>query len=118
VLKREQILQNDCMFVYIHSTQKENWQLVGKVIVIHINFFPSQSEQKDMIFPNDKMTVTSLLCQLNVENLTGGMIKKEDQIEIEVSTPFINDLEMSNIFKNENDEKENDVIDKLITKIS
>ena len=45
------------------------------------------------------------------------MIKKEDQIKINNSTPLIKDLEMSNIFKNENNKKENSVMDKLITEV-
>ena len=47
-----------------------------------------------MILLNKKMTVTSLLHQLYAEDLTGGIIKKKDQIETKDSTPFIKDLEM------------------------
>jgi len=70
-----------------------------------------------MILFNNKMTVTSLLCQLNIKDLIGGIIRKKDQIETNNSTPLIEDLEISNIFKNENDKERNSVTDELITKV-
>ena len=71
-----------------------------------------------MILFSKKMTVTSLLCQLNAEDLTRGIIKKESQIETKVSTPLIKDLEISDIFKDKDDEEGDSVTDKLITEIS
>ena len=71
-----------------------------------------------MISPNNKMTVTSLLHQLNTENLTGGIIKKKDQIKINNSIPLIENLEISNIFKDKDDKEGNSVINKLITEVS
>jgi len=71
-----------------------------------------------MILLSDRMTVISLLCQLNAENLTGGMIKKEDQIETNNSTPLIEDLEISNIFEDKNNKEGNSVMDELIMEIS
>jgi len=70
-----------------------------------------------MISFSKRMTVTSLLCQLNAEDLIGGMIKKKDQIETNNSTPLIEDLEMSNIFKNKDNKEGNNVMDKLLNKI-
>ena len=70
-----------------------------------------------MISPNDKMTVTSLLHQLDAENLIGDIIKKEDQIETKDSTFFINNLEMQNIFKDKDEEEGNSITDKLITEV-
>ena len=63
-----------------------------------------------MILLNDRMTVTSLLHQPNAKDLTKGMIKKEDQIETNNSTSLIEDLEMQDIFKNENEEERDSVI--------
>ena len=63
------------------------------------------------------MTVISLLYQLNAEDLTGDIIKKENQIKTNNSTPLIKDLKISNIFKNKNNEEGNSVIDKLIKKV-
>jgi len=71
-----------------------------------------------MILFSKKMTVTSLLCQLNAEDLTKGIIKEEDQIETNNNTPLITDLEMSNIFKDKNDEEGNSVMDELIMEVS
>ena len=43
--------------------------------------------------------------------------QKEDKIKIKTSTPLIKDLEMSNIFKDENDKEGNGITDKLINKV-
>jgi len=64
------------------------------------------------------MTVTSLLHQLNAEDLTGDIIKKKNQIKTSNSTPLIKDLKISNIFKDKDNKKENSVIIKLITEVS
>ena len=71
-----------------------------------------------MISLSNKMTVTSLLHQLNAKDLTGGMIKKENQIETNNNTPLIKDLEISNIFKDKNNKEGNSVTDKLVTEVS
>jgi len=44
---------------------------------MHTNPFFKQQEQKDMISLSKKIIITSLLCQLNANNLTEGMIKKK-----------------------------------------
>ena len=77
-LETEQILQDNCMFTYIHSTQKESWHPVREVIATHTNSFSEQQAHKGMILFSNRMTVTSLLHQLNAENLTGGIIKEKD----------------------------------------
>ena len=64
------------------------------------------------------MIVTSLLHWLNIKDLTGDIIREKDQIKTNSSIPLIKDLEMSDIFKNENNKKGNSVTDKLITEIS
>ena len=71
-----------------------------------------------MISLSDKMIVTSLLHWLNAKDLTKGMIRKEDQIKTNNSTPLIKDLEMSNIFKNKNNKEGNSVMDELIIEVS
>ena len=49
----------------------------------------------------------------------GGIRNQEkDEIKVETSTPLIKDLEMSNIFKDKDDEEGNGIIDKLIDKVS
>ena len=71
-----------------------------------------------MISLSERITVTSLLHQLDVEDLTGGIIRKEDQIETNNSTPLIKDLEMSDIFKDKDNKKGNGVTDKLLEEVS
>jgi len=63
------------------------------------------------------MTVTSLLHWLDTEDLIGDIIKEKDQIEISNSISLIKDLEISNIFKDKNDKKGNNVINELITEV-
>ena len=106
------------MFIYVHLTQEESWCSVGKVIVTHTNSFLKQWEQEGMISLNKRITVTSLLCWLDAEDLTRDIIREEDQIKDNNSTPLINDLEISNIFKDKDNEKGNNVIDKFLNKVS
>jgi len=70
-----------------------------------------------MISPNNKITVTSLLYQLNTKDLTKDIIREKDQIKTNNNTSLIKDLEMSNIFKDKNNKKGNSVIDELINKV-
>jgi len=118
VSETEQTLQDNCMFAYIYSTQEEGWQPVREAIVMHTNPFSKQQEQEGIISPSNKMTVTSLLCRLDAEDLIGGIIKEENQIKIETSTPLINNLEMQDIFKGKDDKEGNGVTDRLITEVS
>jgi len=105
------------MFTHIHSTQEEGWHSVREIIITHTNSFLKQQEQKGIISPNERITVTSLLHQLNTEDLTGGIIREEDQIKNNNSTPLIDNLEISNIFKNKDNKKGNGVINKLLNEV-
>ena len=66
------------MFACVHLMQKKGWRPVKEAIPTHTNSFLKQQEHKDMILLSNKMIVTSLLHQLNTEDLTGGIIKKEN----------------------------------------
>jgi len=105
------------MFTCIHSTQEEGWRPVGETIMTHTNFFSKQQEQEGIISLSKRITVTSLLYQLNAEDLTGDIIREENQIKNDNSTPLIDDLEISNIFKDKDDEEGNGVIDKFLDKV-
>ena len=65
------------MFIYVHLTQEEGWHSVKKTIITHTNSFLKQQEQKGIISLSKRMIITSLLHQLNVENLIEGIIKKK-----------------------------------------
>jgi len=102
------------MFACIHSTQEDGWWPVRTAIVTHTNAFLTQWEQEGITSPNNRMIVTSLLQQLEAEDLIGGIIKEEDhQIELGNTTPLINNLEMQNVFKDK-DEKRGDGITDFI----
>jgi len=61
------------------------------------------------------MTITSLLCQSEAEDLIEGIIKKKDhQIKSGNTTPLINNLEMQDVFKNK-DKKRGDGVTDLIS---
>ena len=105
------------MFACVYLTQEEDWCLVKKVIMTHTNSFSKQQEQKGMISLNNRITVTSLLYWPNTEDLTGDIIRKENQIEINNNTPLIKNLEISNIFKDKDNKEGNSVIDKLIMEV-
>ena len=98
--------------------QEKSWHLVKKTIITHTNSFSKQQKHKNIISLSKRMIFTSLLHQLNAKDLTRGIIRKKNQIEIDNSTPLIKDLEMSDIFKDKDNKKGNDVIDKLITEVS
>ena len=63
------------------------------------------------------MIVTSLLHQLNAEDLTGDIIREKDQIKNNNSTSLIDNLEMSNIFKDKDNKEGNSVTDKFLDKV-
>ena len=105
------------MFAYIHLTQEDSWHLIKAVITTHTNTFLTQQEQEGMTLLSKRITVTSLLHQLNAEDLTGDIIREKNQIETNNSTPLIEDLEMSNIFKNKDDKEGNSVTDKFLDKV-
>jgi len=105
------------MFTHVHSTQEDSWRPVREVITTHTNAFSTQQEQDSIILPKERMVVISQLHQPDAEDLMGGIIRKENQIETNNSTPLIEDLEMSNIFKNKDDKEGNSVTDKFLDKV-
>ena len=65
-----------------------------------------------MTSPNKKMIITSLLHQSETEDLIKGIIKEEDhQIKSENTTPLSNNLEMQDVFKDEDKERGDNVTD-------
>jgi len=58
------------------------------------------------------MSVISLLQQLKAKDLIEGIIRNKDQqIKSGNTTPLISDLEIQNVFKNEDKERGSSVID-------
>ena len=66
--------------------------------------------------PNDQIVVTTY-AHLTDTDKGGIKNKKKDQIKIKISTPLINDLEISDIFKDKDDKEGNDVINGLIMEV-
>jgi len=111
----DQTLQDNCMFTCVHLTHKEGWQPVGTTIATHTNFFLTQWEHKGITLLSKRITITSLLHQSETENLIEGIIREKDhQIELGNTTLLINDLEMQDIFKDE-DGKRGDGVTDLIS---
>jgi len=100
------------MFTCIHSTQEDSWHPVKTVIVTYTNAFLTQQEQEGMTLFNKRITVTSLLWQSEAEDLIGGIIRNKDyQIELGNTTPLINDLEIQEVFKDEDGERGGSITD-------
>jgi len=59
-----------------------------------------------------RITITSLLCQSETEDLIGDIVRnKNGQIKSGNTTPLINDLEMQDVFKNKDRERGGSVTD-------
>ena len=66
------------MFAQVHLIHKEDWWSSRAIIVTHTNSFSKQQEQEGMTSLSKRMSVTSLLYWLDVEDLTGDIIKEKD----------------------------------------
>jgi len=67
--------------------------------------------------PNDQIVATTYAHFTDTDE--GGIRNQEEnKNKIETSTPLIEDLEMSNIFKDKDNKEGNSVTDKLINKVS
>ena len=109
----DQILQDNCMFAYVHFTQEEGWCPVREAMTTHTNFFFLQQEHKGITSPSNRIVVTSLLHQPDAEDLMGGIIKSKNQIKSEDTPPLVNDLEIRDIFKDKDKEEGDSVIDSI-----
>ena len=111
------MLQDNCMFACVHLAQEEGWQPVSETIATHTSFFSAQWEYNSIVLPNNQIVVITYARFMDT-NKGGIRNQKEDKIEIETSTPLINDLEISNIFKDKDNKKGNSVTDKFLDKVS
>ena len=65
-----------------------------------------------MISPNKRIIITSLLQQSETEDLIKDIIREEDhQIKSGNTTPLIDNLEMQDVFKDEDKKRRDGVID-------
>jgi hypothetical protein len=72
-----------------------------------------------MTLPSDSMVVTSRLRRLDGEDLIGGIRNdKGHQIKDGNATPLIDDLEMGDIFEDEDEEEEDSVTDLIIAVVA
>jgi len=60
----------------------------------------------------------TICVHLTDTNKRGIKNQKKDQIKKENSTPLIKDLEISDIFKDKDDEEGNSVMDELVKEVS
>src|SRR5271170_4285612 len=99
------------MFAFMYSVRDEGWRLVGDAIATHTNSFSEQREQEGMISPVDSIRATSLARRS--EERLGGMIRREEgqQIELGDTIPLIDDLEMEDVFEDEDREEGASVTD-------
>ena len=113
----DRTLQDDRIFDFVHSEQEEGWAPSGVAIATHTNFFSSQREQEGMISPNDSINAT-VRARRTVEDAErcGGIMSQQEghQIEDGNATPLINDLEMRDIFEDEDGEEGDGVTDLIL----
>ena len=65
-----------------------------------------------MTLPSKRITVTSLLCWSEAEDLIEGIVRNKDrQIESGNTTPLINDLEMQEVFEDKDKKRGGSVMD-------
>src|SRR6266705_2402022 len=107
----------ECMFVFVHSAQEEGWQLEGDTIAMYTNFTFKQREQEGIISPSKRIVKTRRARRLEVEDLMTGIRNEDHQIELEGTAFWIDDLEIKDVFEDE-DEKEGvgviDLINELV----
>ena len=104
------------MFTCVHLAQEKGWQLIGKTITTHTSFFSTQQEHNGIVLPNNQIVATTY-AHFTDTNKGGIRNQKENKIEIKTGTSLIKDLKMSNIFKDKDNKKGNNIINKFINKI-
>jgi len=107
----ERTLQDDRMFALVHSEQEEGWRPEGAAIAMQDSRFSAQREQEDIISPSEIMVDTSSARRSEAVDLMGGIRQGGYQIDLDNATPLINDLEMDDIFEDEDEEEEDGVTD-------
>jgi transposase InsO family protein len=106
----DRTLQDDRMFARVHSAQEEGWRPVGATMATHTNFFSAQREQEGMTSPNDR--IAAITRARLTEAAEGGIIRNEDhQIESGNTTPLVDDLEMQDVFEDEDGREGGSVTD-------
>jgi len=104
------------MFKEVHLEQKEGWQSKGATIAVQTNPFLEQREHDSMTLPSNRITATTWAWQLVKDRdvLTGGIISHLVQMDLNKkggTVPLIDNLEIMEVFKDEDKEKEASVID-------
>jgi hypothetical protein len=114
----ERTSQDDRTFALVHSEHEEGCRDEGLASATQTNPSFAQREHGDgIISPSDSMAVTvrARRCACEEEDALGIMSNDVNQIDQTDITPLVNDLEMSEIFEDE-DRKEGDgVTDALST---
>ena len=116
------------MFDFVHSEQEEGWREVGFANATH--FSPSRSQREHgngMTSPSDRISATvrernsrgEARLDLEDRDLEAALammsLAMGNQIETEDTTPLINDLEMQEVFEDEDGEEGAGVTDALST---
>jgi transposase InsO family protein len=113
----ERTLQEARVFALVHSEQEEGWRPDGAAIATHTNPFFAQREQGLIISPSREIDVARRARRSDAEDLIGGIRNEEGhQVESGHSTPLIDDLEMEELFEDEDEEEGAGVTD-LISRI-
>jgi len=97
------------MFTEVHSEQEEGWRLEGAVIATQTNPLLMQREQGPMTIPCNSIDATTKAQQCVCgNNRYRGIISHLAQADANKeggTVPFINNLEIIEVFKDEDEEE-------------
>src|SRR6266568_3098683 len=93
------------MFAFVHSAQDNGWRPEGDTITMYNSPAFEQREQKGIISQIKEIVRTRQARRLEAVDLMGGIRNKGHQIKSEDIIPWINDLEIEDIFEDEDEEE-------------
>src|SRR6266702_8980908 len=93
-LETERTSHEERMFAFVHSAQEEGWRPDGDTIATYTNPTFEQREQEGMISPSKRIVSVTRARRSEAEDLIRGIRNKDHQIELEGTTPWIDNLEI------------------------
>jgi len=109
------------MFKEVHSKQEEGWRLDGAAITMQTNPLSAQREYNSITSPSDRITATTQAqrCACGNDHCRGiiSYLAQTDANKEDGTAPLIDNLEMTEIFKDKGEEEEASVTD-LINQVS
>src|SRR6266702_3690208 len=93
------------MFAFVHLAQENSWQPDGDAIVIYTKPAFKQWEQEGITSLSKRIDNITRAQRSEEKDQMGGIRNEGHQIKSEDIIPWINDLEIGSVFKDEDEEK-------------